>query len=194
MRKSLLAALCVVGVASCGGGSSSTFSPGVAGDKKINTLTPAEQQTICNNLESTFTGSDFVDRQCRFAAVLQVAFTADDNATDTELQMQCATAYAECKTEANGGDGGTKVTCDPVPANCTATVDQLTACVNDSLAALKQLDAPACNKLTRATLSSTSPPDGGLTDPMESAACKAYQAACPDDQVATRMGMLKAKK
>lgn len=192
MRKSLLVALCTVGVAACGGsGPSPTFNPGVAGNKKINTLTPAEQQTICDSFEAKFTGAEFIDQQCRIVSVLQVSFTADDQATDAQLRMQCATAYAECKTQA-GADGGSKPTCNPPGATCTATVDQLTACVNDVLAYLDRLDAPACDKLTRATLTTTSAPDAGPPDPTSSAACKAYQAACPDDDIGATMGMPKS--
>jgi hypothetical protein len=167
----------------CGGGGGGGFNPGVAGNKPLNTLSDAEVATLCKNADAYFSSSpDIKEANCRTAGVFAVAFTASVGATDKQLQDACQTVYNQCikaPASSSGGDGGTSNgTCNKPPASCTATVDQMTACLNELTATLKN-SVPACNTLTVASLgASANPPDGGsdTTGP----ACKAYEAACPD--------------
>ena len=183
-----------------GGSSSSTgFNPGVQGSKTLNQLSPADVQILCKNEEAYFTSPStlFVtqDVTCRLAGLFVALLGSDATSTDAEIQMMCQQGYSACVSDDGGvttaDDGGVTTTdvdagagsdcagAMSAPADCTATVDQYTACLNEEIAEL-QNSAPACNELTQAKLAMfASAADGGASMPMAGPACTAFQAACP---------------
>jgi len=92
----------------------------------------------------------------------------DPNATDEALQLACVEGYNECMAEpATGGE------CTRPEGACTATVAEVEACLNDTLAVMNQL--PSCEGLTAETLN-------GLEDPAyteDPASCVAVDQECP---------------
>jgi hypothetical protein len=182
--RELSMALGVFVSAACGGGGSpGGFDGGVPGDKPINQLTPAETQTICGNLEGTFLSASFLDERCQAEAIALV-IEFDTNATDSQLPTDCVRAHASCQTQAGmGADGGAAATCAPFGATCTATVNQLSACVDEFLATFRALDVPVCDQLTRAKVDAVQA--ATTVNPTTGPACQAYAAACPDAKIST---------
>jgi hypothetical protein len=187
LRRVLIAAGALFAAACGGGGATSGFNPGVAGDKPINALTSAEHQTICDNVDTAFMSAAFVDEGCRAQAIGLVA-EFDDSATDAQLPSACASAYAACEKQKTGADAGASETCTPPATTCEATVDQLTACINEFLTAVRALDLPACSELTRAKLEAIEAAPS--IDLMAGPACQAYATACPDDSISSMVSAL----
>jgi hypothetical protein len=207
---SALAVIFVVGsglVVGCGGGGTSPgsgFNPGVSGGKTLETLTPAEVQTICKNEQAYFTNSPGLkDATCREVGILAAAFEADDTSTDAQIQALCTQGYMECESQdggadsTGGDDGGTSNDCADAtaPTDCKATVDQYTACLTESLSMVEST-FPACNTLTKAKLASSIPSDsdGGTTDEMSGPACTALKTACPGFDASSMTKALKLKR
>jgi hypothetical protein len=165
------------GSSSSGGGGGS-FSTSVPSSSKVNTLSPSQSQQLCNDLSS------YTQRQlknlnlCQGAAVLQAASDAmsDTTLTDSALQAGCSQYLTFCNAVLSGGfDGGTTTTtCDT--STCTATVGQVTACVNDDMAAAQAYFQmlPSCSMVTRARLMSVNP-DAGPPTP---ASCSSLPPDC----------------
>jgi hypothetical protein len=204
---SALVVIFVVGsglVVGCGGGGTSPgsgFNPGVSGGKTLETLTPAEVQTICKNEQTYFTNSPGLkDATCREVGILAAAFQADDTSTDAQIQALCTQGYMDCESpdggadSTGGDDGGTNDCADATaPTNCKATVDQYTACLTESLSTIEST-FPACNTLTKAKLASSSATDGGTTDAMSGPACTAFETACPGFNMDSMAKALRAKR
>lgn len=191
MRKPSAAffAVVIVSAIGCGGGSSG-FSPSVPGDKPLGTLSTSDATKLCMDTSSYLTSQtkalETKENQCRITGLALAALAAmNSTASDAMLQQACQAGYQLCETApADGGfttdvDGGAPtIDCSnpTIPASCTATVAQYSACVNEQIAAIKNIFVP-CNQLTNAKLMALSGDDGGAatTGP----ACTAFQAACP---------------
>ena len=182
MLKRLLRLSCVFAigagfVASCGGGgsgSSPTAVTTVDGTKPLNTLTAAETTQLCNDTDAYMERVVSKAGMCKMAATMAAAFASPTS--DATAQAACTPIYNQCMA---GPASSTTQTCDPILANCTATVAQYSACATDSLVALNQVlgAIPSCNAITLAELSST----GGTTTATTttSASCQAFESACP---------------
>jgi hypothetical protein len=159
--------------------SGSTFSPGVDGNKPINQLSDTELQTICMNIESQ---PSLKEEQCRSLGLVFAAVGAGPTTTDAELQATCATAYSQCENPAAAGDLDAGVTttnsCNRPGASCTATVGQLSACINEIIAMPDPI--PPCNQLTAAKLMTLTSAPSGSSLVMSGPVCKAYMAVCPN--------------
>src|SRR5450755_4145163 len=147
----------VVLVAGCGGGSGSSgsgFNPGVQGSKPLDQLSAAEAQTVCQNAMAYVTAqlstSALMEQECRATGIAFASLGASDTSTDADLQQACAAGYQLC--ESSPADGGASVdtgsddcsTAMQQVAGCAATVDQYTACVNETISQLRS-EFPACN-------------------------------------------------
>jgi len=171
-----------------GGGGDGKFNPGVPGSTPLGGLTPAQVDTICH-AERSFQAQPSIEMDsCRVTAFLTAAFgSLDPNATDADLQAACASTYDSCLQTAADAGAGAGGTCDPPPANCTATVNEFAACINDQAAANHELAAalPACDAVTRAGLTET---DGGTgavgTVP---ASCQTFASKCSGGSDAAQM-------
>jgi len=179
-----VAVVAMVGVG-CGssGGGGPTFSTSVPSGSAVNTLTPAQLTQLCNDIDS-FTSKELSSTSiCHAATVAIVAQQAAQNTglSDAELQLLCSTEMSvACMFLADAGttgspDGGSS-NCGS-GANCTATVGQISACLNDQGAAIARYEGmfPACNAVTRAKLAAINL-DAGIAEP---ASCVALQSSCP---------------
>ena len=187
----------------CGSGSSSTGSTGggtafktsLSGSKMLTALTASDKLQLCADLSTFLTSSSVRMSECRLVGNLGAAQVAasDDTITDANLQAACTASYAACISQSTDAGLGA-VTCEidmAVPATCLATVADYSACINDYPQILGG-SAPACNTLTRASLSR----DAGVATTTTSglpntAACDAFVAKCSD--VATGSTALMSK-
>ena len=165
-----------------GGGSGATFSTGVPSGSAVNTLTPAQLTQLCNDVASFMSKERSAATSCQAAAASVIAASAALNPglTDADLQTACATEMSGICSLLDAGvagspDGGTS-SCS-LGANCTATVGQISACLNDEGAAVSRYAGmfPACSAITRAKLTAIDL-DAGIAQP---ASCTALQSSCP---------------
>jgi hypothetical protein len=166
----------VLATALAGCGSSATPS-----GKELHQLTPEERQIYCDQLaaqaESSGIDAAQLETTCR-AAGISTAQAANPQ-TDADAQTACQTAYDTCKSTVSVT---TTLTCDMaswLSPDCTATVDQYTACFVDLEASFLQTTLPACDTLTVAGLATTpdSPPQ-----PAVPPSCLPYINHCPSVQ------------
>jgi len=180
-RRATVLVLTLVGAlpAACGGGSGELFQTSIPGNTPLGTLSGSQATELCND-ETRFAQQSSLEMDaCHEAAFLTVALTASfsPDMTDAELQAACTSAYTSC-LHPDGGAGATQ-TCMAPPANCTATVSQLAACLDDDAAATRALAAqlPDCGSITRASLTAN---DGGTASSATSspASCQTLQEKC----------------
>jgi hypothetical protein len=165
------------GSSSGGNGSGGDFSTGVPGDKPIGELTDGEAEQLCADIADYVSTSTFAETQrefsCRLSGMLAALFTGAQ--TDAALQMACKATYDVCKA---APDETTSGECGKPDGSCTATVDELKACMADSVAAFEDLSEqiPSCAELTMESLAMT-PTDMETAEP---ASCVALEMKCPD--------------
>jgi hypothetical protein len=184
----------------CGGGSSgSGFHTSVASNKPLNQLSSSETKQICTEAITYLTSptSGFLTKEttCRAVGVELAALSGAGAAqSDAQIQAACQAGYAICEASDGGsdlqpGDGGAPADqCanpTPAPADCTATVAQYSACINELTAGVANL-FPPCNQLTAAKAAALSG-DGGAPTSTTGPACQAFEAACPDMTVGPSM-------
>ncbi|HEX3901549.1 MAG TPA: hypothetical protein VH853_01795 [Polyangia bacterium] len=177
----------------CGGGSSSsTFSTSVPSTSPVDTLSPTQTTQLCDDVDNYLTKQVTSQSACQLAAVEATAEEAAQNTalTDQQLQAECTAfiplACALLTTDAGAAspDGGA-TTCGT--AGCTATVSQVSACVNAVGPAFSQWEAmfPSCSSVTRAKLAAVSLDAG----PMEPATCSALDSICPSFDPMVNLGL-----
>lgn len=174
-----------VGTLGCGSSDNKnggTFSSSLPASAPLNSLTPAQASTLCKEL-GTYVDGSLKPINCRLSGITLAAFSAfNPSATDAELKKACEDATAACLQEQGSPDGGANGggMCDPIPANCTATVAEMSACIADAANGLKQManGIPSCASITRASFSSDAGAPGG-GEPPEPASCKALSMKCP---------------
>jgi hypothetical protein len=186
----IVAGLFVVGVfvsLNCGGGSSGGGGAvtTVSSSKALNTLSASEKTQLCND-SGAYAGRAISKADiCKFGVLFAVLLANPQ--TDAQARTICTSEYNQCLQAPASGSSST-VTCDEIPANCTATVGQYSACLSDGITAVSQTFAaiPSCSTLTLSDLDQggSSGSDGGTT----SAACAAFEAACPGFTVPTPGG------
>ena len=185
MRKNawtLVGMIAAGALAGCGG--SDGFSTPVPGAATVEDLPPLQFAQLCDEVNSYLTQQIDTPRLCEVGAVIETASQAsqDPSLTDARLQQSCealtpqicaslASAAAAMETVGNG------LTVCTLGVACTATVSQLSACLNDTETALGALEqmVPPCATISRATLASLNP--GSLFVQPES--CKPLDASCP---------------
>jgi hypothetical protein len=177
----------------CGGGSSG-FNPGVPGNKPLGQLSDAEAKTLCMNTAAhtrmELSSSSGRESACRAVGAAFASSQAMATTPDVQIQFLCLAGYTLCEQAiadgglaalSGGGDGGADpcagaANTDPT---CTATVDQYTACLNESEAALMKA-YPSCAELTSAKLTALTSADGGILGAGTNGPnCQAFVAACP---------------
>jgi hypothetical protein len=167
------------GSSGSGSGGGSTFSSSIPGSAMIGSLSASDQQKLCGELESYESSSGFkaaeLKASCGLAGILAATFAPDQ--TDAGLQAACKMAYDECTTTVNAPPDASQ--CNLSSGTCTATVSELTACVNADLAAASSISVPSCASLTAATLKDATS-GSGSSQTMQPAACMAVETKCPD--------------
>ena len=180
------AILLVVGCGSSGSSPNGggAFTTSVSGSKPLGALTTAEKTQLCKDASAFLQSSNVVLAECKLAGVFEAEFSAafDSTLTDTELRAACTDGVNQCvASEKDGGTSTTMTTCNTdqaVPASCTATVADYTACISTLPQSLGAA-APECNTITRASLG----PDAGIGDStggsLNSPACVTLSTKCP---------------
>ena len=186
-------ALAIVALVGCGSNSSSGggFTTSVPSGTKLTSLTPQQATQLCTDFDSYGTTTLTPDL-CKLLAIEATALSPSflgaltAQPSDATLRMICTQSYNSCLS---GGDGGITTTssCDPStfttePSTCTATVGDVTMCVNADLTAFNQEAAalPSCSSVTAANLTSAlatlaAQSDAGTS---MSATCTALEANC----------------
>jgi hypothetical protein len=188
-------ALAIAALLGCGGGSGSgggssgggSFTTSVPSGTKLTALTPQQATQLCTDADNYTT--TLTPDLCKLLAIETTALTLELSGTappsDAMLQAACTQAYNDCLS----GDGGFTSTssCDPStftsePSTCTATVGDLTTCVNADFATTKQelAQVPSCSSVTSANLISALATIGAEADAgtSMSATCTALESNC----------------
>jgi hypothetical protein len=163
-----------------GGGGGGSFNTTVSGNKSLSSLSDADKTQLCKDVDTFLKTPAVVTAQCKLAGFLAAALVAgfDDNATDAMLKTTCSQAITSCTSgggDASSGDSMNMCTTDKFPSTCTATVAELSACIQDFP---KMSDnVPDCNSITRSSLSADG--GGGPTGTPSTTACDALSTKCP---------------
>jgi hypothetical protein len=160
-----------------------SFKSSLDGQDVLGQLTPAQDRTLCDELTSFASSSGFErdseEAVCRATGVLGIALTVDASATDAEVRAACKTAYDACRA---GWDSGVCNAPDPA---CTATVAELTACMNDGFRYIEMelKSLLTCDQLTAAMVRQEAQQQAGQgSAPPASTApqsCQDYELKCP---------------
>jgi hypothetical protein len=172
----------LVSVVACGSSSGTGGVTSVAGNKSLATISPADATQLCidsiNYASRNIPKSDLCKR-VGYAAAAQAFALQPGTATDTVVQMVCTTAVNQCNSaSSDAGAGGCNI---GTTSSCaaTATVDEYSKCVSDTVATLKAglQSFPACSEITVASLAASV--DGGAGTPPP-ASCTKLMSDCPN--------------
>ena len=161
------------------GGSSATGGAGgtvttVSGSKSIGALSTTEGTQLCNDTYAYFGSAIPQATTCKWQGL---AYAVQSSApSDTVLQQQCTKQLNTCQQAADPWANNSG--CNTLPADCTATVAEYSACISDEVTAFEQTvdGLPTCTTVTMSTTSSVN--DAELAAPP--ASCAALMNACPD--------------
>lgn len=165
------------GSSSGGGAAGSGEVTSLSGSRALNSLSAAEAAKLCTDSGSYASAAVSQANACKFAAVFSASFSAPT--TDAEARAACMAIYTPCLS----APAQTNDTCDAIPATCTATVAQYSACMKDSIAAFNQTLAvlPGCSTLKLSDLSDNSGGGAGTAGGAAAteASCVTLEKACP---------------
>ncbi len=144
---------------------------GVSGDTPLNELTDDQAQALCEDLGKKLDTADFNDIACKMTSIF-AAFMAQ---SDAEAQTMCKAAYDQCTSS----PPDTTQNCEKPGSDCTATVDELNACLDAFSEVYGGIgdQLPSCDTLK---LDEIATAFGSLATLMDPAACTAYTEKCPD--------------
>jgi hypothetical protein len=170
------ALLFALGVAGCGSDSrGTTLETGVSGDKPLNTLSQDEATKVCKSVgdwsKRAFSEEKLKEIPCKLTAALFGALAGDAE----QARMACTQTYNSCLQQP-AMPSQQESTCGMVDSNCTATVAEMEACLNELPKAFDDFAAalPSCDALGSGMMSmpfnleSLNPP-----------ACKTFESKCP---------------
>jgi hypothetical protein len=154
--------------------SNATFSSSLPATEQLGSISDQDSATLCKELsafEAGATDAKLTEFSCLLAGILGAEFVG--GSTDAALQTACKTIYDECLAT----PADTTTTCTKPDATCMATLGDLEACVNATGPYIDQVNSqiPTCDKLTQATLSTTT----SAVSEVAPAACTAFKAKCP---------------
>jgi hypothetical protein len=143
----------------------------VPGDTPLSDLTDDQVDQLCEDFGERFSGAEFDDTACRMTSV----FSAILAQSDEQAQQLCKMAYDECKAS----PPDTTESCEKPGAECTATVDELNACLDDINETFGSLgDAiPSCDTLKLTDVAGLFAQFGSFMNPES---CATYEEKCPD--------------
>lgn len=193
----LFGLIAVSALLGCGGGSggSGSFSTSAPSGTEVQNLTPSQANQLCDDVNSYLMKQIDSPTLCQAAAVAGTAMEAmkDSTLTDAQLQQVCSLAATQiCSLltsdagTSGSADGGSS-SCGST-AGCTATVAQLSACVNDTGASFSTYEKmfPTCSMVTRARLASVNQD----ASPVEPGSCKTLDTSCPGFSPMLNLGAL----
>ncbi len=140
MRKSIFL-VCAIGVA-CGGSVTS-----VDGNKNTSTLTPTDQNQLCNDvynyMKSSLSSTDLARLECGFSG------SSTPNNDPTACQNAFNTCVAQASPNMNWPTGTIDCTnFDQQVAKCNTTVAEYTKCLTEEVAMIKSMESqmPFCSQ------------------------------------------------
>jgi hypothetical protein len=155
-----------------------SFSSSLDSQRTLDGLTTEESSTLCNEILSFETRSgmqaDIMELDCRANASVGIHAPGDTSQTDADVRAACKEEYDLCKASYQISAG----TCASPPTNCSATVAELVACVNDMFRWTESAlaDTPMCNAITVAELDARG---SSNVEPPQPASCLALAQKCP---------------
>jgi hypothetical protein len=183
-------------LAGCGPGSggSGSFSTSVPGGDQVQNLSPAQAGQFCSDISAYLTNQIVSPGLCQAAAVVATASQAmqDPSISDAQLQLLCSyVATSVCQVlsaDAGAGGSGSGAPSCGSTAGCTATVAQISACVEDTGSSFATFEGmfPSCSMVTRARLASINQ----NASPMQPASCASLGTSCPNFRPMLSLGAL----
>lgn len=181
----LLAGLAAVAAVACGGsdeggkgGGSTTpgkVESGAPASTPANQLTDAQVKSFCDSASQAFgatlSSGEAQQGLCGFSAYFVASLGSASGGGDPAAT--CKMVYDEClKTPPQS----TQEECTKPSATCTATVGEIEACLNDSMAQLQQMlkSLPGCDDV------GTQVEDPMLGTGEQPASCQVVQQKCPE--------------
>jgi hypothetical protein len=176
-------------------GAGGAFTTSVPSGTKITGLTSAQAHQLCTDGDN-FSNRVLLSTEC--AAIpageglgaARADLEENPSASNADLQATCTAAKADAGVCPLTGDHDAGADCDfsSVPSTCTATVGDLTTCLNDEATAFVQFAnaIPTCSALTPAILNAFYAADGGVLGPADPASCAVIESdACNSDDGGT---------
>ncbi len=164
------------GSSGTGGSAGGTSVTSVSSTKAVNksALSAAEATQLCNDTYAYFGTAITRANGCKWRGL---SYASSSSApSEAVLQQNCTNQESACLS----GDGGafTNPGCNDLPASCTATVAQYSACIKDEATAFTQTvtGLPSCSTLTSAGTSAVFDAQTGGSPP---ASCASLMTACP---------------
>lgn len=156
---------------SSSGGTTQSGGGNLPGSKPLNELTEDEVDALCEDFSERFSGDDVSETLCRFNGVLAALVATSDE----QAQQLCKSTYDQCKASPTE----TTESCEQPGEDCTATVNELNACLDaftETFGSLKD-SLPSCDGLTTAEVVTVLGQLGTLEDPE---ACTTFSEKCED--------------
>jgi hypothetical protein len=147
-----------------------TLSP----DRAVNALSPAEVTQLCNDTYAYFGSAIPKATTCKWKGL---SYAASSSApSDAVIQQNCTGQQTACQQTADPWANNSG--CNDIPATCTATIGQYSACISDEVAAFIQTvnGFPMCASLMRTDASAIL--NAIAADPP--ASCASLTNTCPD--------------
>jgi hypothetical protein len=145
----------------------------LSGTKTVGTLTTAEASQLCNDVYMYFGTAIPNATACKWKGL---SYAASSSApTQAMLQQNCTTQQSSCGIDPWANNAG----CSDLPAGCTATVAEYSACIKDTVVAFIQTvnGLPMCSALTSADTAKIFDAQAGAGSP---ASCDTLANKCPD--------------
>ena len=176
----LVGALLLALGAGCHGSSTANlggFSSSIPGGTQFDQLTPAQVQTFCGEVDAfqTTSGQDMdgLELTCLFGGLIAAELSSAPQ-TNASVQAACTSAYNQCLASATS-----TFSCPSMAAlsGCTATINEYTACLNDSTKIEVQeiQSLPTCADLTVADLTTST---GTVSATPLPSSCETLNAKC----------------
>lgn len=146
ISKFLIALACLSFIANCGGGSSSTgaWTSSLERGTIVSTISSADRLRVCDEFNQWWLRRSSKVELCTFAGVIfTTLFPIALGETPTPATQECQEIVNQCVPQAGSGGGEEAVDCviNDVEQlqDCPATVDEMDACLSDSLQLMSQI-------------------------------------------------------
>jgi hypothetical protein len=154
------------------------YASGFDGDRPLGGLTASELARMCKSVQSWATAAIPLAKRetliCRSGA-LAAALLSDPRGGTSGLRAACERTYTGCLQQTENVPAA--VTCPSPGPDCTATIAEYEACLNDFPASFdRAIEAvPSCDDLTLGSLLQTGLSSRSILPP----SCETYQQRCP---------------
>ncbi|MBX7145626.1 MAG: hypothetical protein K1X79_14335 [Oligoflexia bacterium] len=180
----LLLIVCLLSSIGCGGGSSSTgaWTSSLERGKLISTISSAERSQVCQEFTDWWMRRSTKVELCTFAGVLLTTLLpiAFDETPQPDVQA-CNDIVNECVPQQGEGDSQVDCVLNDVEKlqSCGATVDEMDACLDDSLQIIRQVvSSLSCD--IAGNFEAVKAQFESVANVPPSLACESLKVKCPD--------------